>query len=74
MLQSQDFSLVGEANPGVDNVVAMCDASHRGDRLMTSRSQTGVITCLNVVCLLCGEVTDRSKSSRVRDVCFVCRG
>ena len=49
MLQSQDFSLVGEANPGVDNVVAMCDASHRGDRLMTSRSQTGVIICLNGV-------------------------
>ena len=49
MLQSQDFSLVGEANPGVDNFVAMCDASHRGDRLITSRSQTGVIICLNGV-------------------------
>ena len=49
LLQSQDFSLVGDANPGVDNFVAMCDASHRGDRLMTSRSQTGVIICLNGV-------------------------
>ena len=27
----------------------MCDASHRGDRLINNRSQTGVIICLNGV-------------------------
>ena len=49
LLKTQDFCLVGKANPGVDNIVAMCDASHRGDRLINNRSQTGVIICLNGV-------------------------
>ena len=43
-----DFALEGKKNPGVDVVINMCDASHRGDN-MSSRSQTGVIICLNGV-------------------------
>ena len=43
-----DSALEGKKNPGVDVVINMCDASHRGDN-MSSRSQTGVIICLNGV-------------------------
>ena len=46
LLSTLDFALEGKANPGVDTVINMCDASHRGDN-MSSRSQTGVIICLN---------------------------
>ena len=49
LLKTQDFCLRGRANPEVDNIIAMCDASHRGDRLINNRSQTGVIICLNGV-------------------------
>ena len=52
LLKTQGFCLVGKANPGVDNIVAMCDASHRGDRLIDNRSQTGVIICLNGVSVM----------------------
>ena len=45
----QQQGLRGRANPEVDNIIAMCDASHRGDRLINNRSQTGVIICLNGV-------------------------
>ena len=30
----------------------MCDARHRGDRLINNRSQTGVIICLNGVSVM----------------------
>ena len=43
LLKTQGFCLVGKANPGVDNIVAMYDASHRGDKLIDNRSQPGVI-------------------------------
>ena len=49
LLKTRDFCLVGNANPGVVNIVAMCDASHRGERLIDNRSETGVIICLNGV-------------------------
>ena len=49
LLRTQDLCLRGRANPEVDNIIAMCDASHRGDILINNRSQAGVIMCLNGV-------------------------
>jgi hypothetical protein len=49
MKKTSNFALVGKVNPGTDEYVAMCDASFRGDKEMTSRSQTGVCVCLNGV-------------------------
>ena len=43
------FSLVGVKNPGVDKYTVMCDASFCGDSEITSKSQTGVMGCLNGV-------------------------
>ena len=43
------FRLVGKKNPGVDDYTAMCDASFCGDSELTSKSQTGVLGCLNGV-------------------------
>ena len=43
------FSLMGQANSGVDEYTVMCDASFCGDSELTSKSQTGVLGCLNGV-------------------------
>ena len=48
LLGTLDFALEGEVNPSGNRVLSMCDASHRGDH-MSSRSQTGVVLCLNGV-------------------------
>ena len=47
--QHSSFSLVGKANLGVDEYTVMCDASFCGDSELTSKSQTGVLGCLNGV-------------------------
>ena len=47
--QHSSFSLVGQANSGVDEYTAMCDASFCGDSELISKSQTGVLGCLNGV-------------------------
>lgn len=49
MRKTSNFALVGRANPETDDYVAMCDASFRGDKEMSSKSQTGVCICLNGV-------------------------
>ena len=46
---SSDFALVGRANPRVDRLTCMCDAGHKGDTGITSKSQSGVIILLNGV-------------------------
>ena len=38
--RTHDFCLRGRANPEVDNIIGMCDTSHRVDRLINNRSQT----------------------------------
>ena len=43
------LAVLGVKNPGVDKYTVMCDASFCGDSEITSKSQTGVMGCLNGV-------------------------
>ena len=46
---SSDFALLGRANHRVDRLTCTCDAGHKGDNGITSKSQSGVIILLNGV-------------------------